>query len=113
MMLDSYTSTMCVESWGRSSYARAMIEVNATKELTENLVVAVPKREESGYTKETIRIEYEWRPPRCDTCLIFGHSLDTCPKAVREVNASNQKMDEDGFHVVKRRAKGGFTIKHL
>ncbi|GJU92885.1 zinc knuckle CX2CX4HX4C containing protein [Tanacetum coccineum] len=32
--------------------------------------------------KETIRVEYEWRPPRCDTCNIFGHFLDYCPKKV-------------------------------
>lgn len=27
MMLDSYTSSMCANAWGRPSYARAMIEV--------------------------------------------------------------------------------------
>ena len=27
LMLDAYSSTMCNESWGRSSYARALIEV--------------------------------------------------------------------------------------
>lgn len=27
LMLDSYTSTMCMKSWGRSNYARAMIEL--------------------------------------------------------------------------------------
>ncbi|GJU71005.1 protein LAZ1 [Tanacetum coccineum] len=29
LMLDSYKSTMCTDSWGRSSYARAMIEIDA------------------------------------------------------------------------------------
>ncbi|GJW63686.1 hypothetical protein Tco_0115570 [Tanacetum coccineum] len=29
------------------------------------LVVAFPKLEESGYTKDTIRIEYEQEPPKC------------------------------------------------
>lgn len=27
MMLDSYASSMCMDSWGKCSYARAMIEV--------------------------------------------------------------------------------------
>ena len=56
-MLDSNTSTMCFESWGRSSYARALIEVNASNEMIKSLVEVVPKLEESGYTKETIRIK--------------------------------------------------------
>ncbi|GKE53332.1 hypothetical protein Tco_1488488 [Tanacetum coccineum] len=29
IMLDSYTSSMCIESWGRSSFARCLIEINA------------------------------------------------------------------------------------
>nr|XP_043633156.1 uncharacterized protein LOC122604333 [Erigeron canadensis] len=33
--LDSYTSNMCIESWGRSSYARALIEISAEKDFKE------------------------------------------------------------------------------
>lgn len=33
LRIDSYTCTMCSESWGRSSYARAMIEVTSQVEL--------------------------------------------------------------------------------
>ncbi|GJR69731.1 polyadenylate-binding protein 2-like protein [Tanacetum coccineum] len=50
LMLDSYTSTMCNKSWGRSSYARTMIEVHANVELKESILVAVPKLEGNGYT---------------------------------------------------------------
>nr|GEX42388.1 hypothetical protein [Tanacetum cinerariifolium] len=50
LMLDSYTSTMCMESWGRSSYARAMIELRVDAELKHSLVVAVPKFEGEEYT---------------------------------------------------------------
>ena len=60
MLLDSYTNEMCLESWGRSSYPRALIEINATNDLRDTLVVAVPKINETGYTKHTIRVEYEW-----------------------------------------------------
>ena len=41
LMLDSYTSDMCVQSWGRSSYTRAMIEVRADVELKDTIVVAM------------------------------------------------------------------------
>ncbi|GKA22672.1 hypothetical protein Tco_0708634 [Tanacetum coccineum] len=39
LMLDSYTSDMCMQSWGRSSYARVMIELRADVELKDNIVV--------------------------------------------------------------------------
>ncbi|GJS64078.1 zinc knuckle CX2CX4HX4C containing protein [Tanacetum coccineum] len=54
IMLDSYTSSMCIESWGRRS----------------------------GFTIETVNIEYEWKLPRCDPCKIFGHVHDNCPNKV-------------------------------
>ncbi|GJT85211.1 zinc knuckle CX2CX4HX4C containing protein [Tanacetum coccineum] len=42
IMLDSYTSSMCIESWGRSSFARCLIEINANDILKESLTMGVP-----------------------------------------------------------------------
>ncbi|GKA02913.1 hypothetical protein Tco_0675694, partial [Tanacetum coccineum] len=58
-MLDSYTVAMCTDSRGRDSYARAL-----------------------GYTLNTVRVEYEWTPPRCSGCKVFGHILDDFPKKI-------------------------------
>ncbi|GKB28194.1 reverse transcriptase domain-containing protein [Tanacetum coccineum] len=38
LMLDSYTSNMCIQSWGRSSYARALIEDECPKNKVSNVV---------------------------------------------------------------------------
>ncbi|GJY43618.1 hypothetical protein Tco_0431831 [Tanacetum coccineum] len=43
LMLNSYTSDMCMQSWGMSSYCRAMIELRADMELKDTIVVAMPK----------------------------------------------------------------------
>nr|GEU74239.1 hypothetical protein [Tanacetum cinerariifolium] len=59
---------------------------------SDNLVMAVPNIEGTRYTKETIRVEYEWKPPRCSMCLLFGHSLDDCPKAAP--NRVENRMDK-------------------
>ncbi|GKA73756.1 zinc knuckle CX2CX4HX4C containing protein [Tanacetum coccineum] len=40
--LDSYTSSMCIESWGRSSFTCCLIEINAEDVLKENLTIGVP-----------------------------------------------------------------------
>ncbi|GKC83311.1 putative reverse transcriptase domain-containing protein, partial [Tanacetum coccineum] len=59
LMLDSYTSDMCLQSWGRSSYARAMIELRAEVELKDTIVVVMPKLIEEGFYTCTVRVEYE------------------------------------------------------
>ncbi|GKA30197.1 retrotransposon protein, putative, ty1-copia subclass, partial [Tanacetum coccineum] len=51
LMFDSYTSDMCLQSWGRSSYAKAMIELCADMELKDNIVVAMPKITREGHYK--------------------------------------------------------------
>ncbi|GJY06734.1 copia protein [Tanacetum coccineum] len=63
LMLNSYTSDMCMQSWGRSSYAKVMIELRADLELKDNIVVAMPRiriRGEGHYlcTLRIVRREY-------------------------------------------------------
>lgn len=82
IMMDSYTSSMCKDSWGRSSFARCLIEVGSEDELVEAITVGIPSLNGDGFTKESIRVEYEWRPPRCASCKIFGHIYEHCNKKV-------------------------------
>ncbi|XP_021996381.1 uncharacterized protein LOC110893589 [Helianthus annuus] len=82
--LDSYTADMCIENWGRTSYARAMVEINADKELKTHVVVAIPKMDEEGFVMERVKVEYEWKPQRCETCCLFGHNISSCPRVSKE-----------------------------
>nr|GEV35057.1 zinc knuckle CX2CX4HX4C [Tanacetum cinerariifolium] len=67
---------------GRNTYARALIEVSEAKALLDLLVVAIPLPNGKGHTLETIKIEYEWKPPRCESCKFFDHIDTYCPKRV-------------------------------
>ncbi|GJY34951.1 sodium/hydrogen exchanger 6 [Tanacetum coccineum] len=40
--------------------------------LQKKRLTRIPDLDGPGYTKVTIRVEYEWKPPRCLTCNIFG-----------------------------------------
>ncbi|GJV80180.1 probable methyltransferase PMT28 isoform X1 [Tanacetum coccineum] len=121
--LDAYMSNMCLHSWGRSAYARALIEVSVEDSPKEDLVIAIPHGKDKGHSLATIRIEYEWKPPRCPTCLIFDHTDDRCPKLPKVVatNIANDGIEvgskinttglspndtaNDGFEVVKKKKK--------
>ena len=108
ILLDSATTTMCLNSWGRSSYARALVEVDAAKDLKENLIIGIPKMVGEDFTSVTLRIEYEWKPPRCSTCMVFGHNVEHCPKHVKPVvTEETHKDDPKGFILVdKKKGKG-------
>ncbi|GKC31593.1 reverse transcriptase domain-containing protein, partial [Tanacetum coccineum] len=56
LMLDSYTVAMCTNYWGRASYARAMVELQADVELKDTIVVVVPKFIGAGYNMRTIHM---------------------------------------------------------
>nr|GFB68895.1 hypothetical protein [Tanacetum cinerariifolium] len=49
LMLDSYTSDMCMQSWGRSSYVRVMIELRTNVELKDIIVMSMPKITREGH----------------------------------------------------------------
>ncbi|GJY68888.1 zinc knuckle CX2CX4HX4C containing protein [Tanacetum coccineum] len=115
IMLDSYTSSMCIESWGRSSFARCLIEINVDDVLKESLTIGVPLIEGSGFTIETVTIEYEWKPPHYDLCKIFGHVHDHCPKKVSipptvvtsNVATPTVKKTNNGIQTVGKNKKKG------
>ncbi|GJX44748.1 hypothetical protein Tco_0261424 [Tanacetum coccineum] len=102
LMLYSYTSNMFMQSWGRSSYARAMIELRADVDLKDTIMVAMLKLIGEGFYMCTIRVEYEWKPPRCSSCKVFGHVLDEYPKKIiSDVvnNLMNPRQDAKGVQV--------------
>nr|GEV32544.1 retrovirus-related Pol polyprotein from transposon TNT 1-94 [Tanacetum cinerariifolium] len=111
IMLDSYNTSMCIESWGRISFSRCLSEINAEDVLKESLTMGVPLIEGTGFTIETVTIEYGWKPPRCDLCKIFGHFQDHCPKkesitpTVVTSNVVNPTVENtnDGFQTVGKK----------
>ncbi|GJZ37873.1 nucleotide-diphospho-sugar transferase [Tanacetum coccineum] len=80
LMLDSYTSYLCMQSWGRSSYARVMVELRADVELKDNIVVAMPKITREDHYTCNVRVECEWKPSRCSSCKVFVHIHEECTK---------------------------------
>ncbi|GJT23946.1 zinc knuckle CX2CX4HX4C containing protein [Tanacetum coccineum] len=82
-------------------------------DLVDVVTIGIPSLSEDDFTKETIHIEYEWRPPRCDTCNIFGHVHDYNPKkvasppivAISNVVTPNAEKTNDGFQMVGKTKK--------
>ncbi|KAJ6408731.1 hypothetical protein OIU84_008431 [Salix udensis] len=54
----------------RLEYARVCIEIDATVPLVHHFQVASTLSDEPI----TVDVTYEWKPAKCDTCHVFGHS---------------------------------------
>ncbi|GJT23166.1 zinc knuckle CX2CX4HX4C containing protein [Tanacetum coccineum] len=106
IMLDAYTSNMCVKYWGCNTYTRELIEVSAKTALLDSLNVTIPFPNGTGHTMEKIDVAYEWQPPRCGLCKIFDHNDECCPKVVRATEST--KAYDDRFVEVTRK-KGTLT----
>ncbi|GKC07668.1 zinc knuckle CX2CX4HX4C containing protein [Tanacetum coccineum] len=78
--LDAHTTSICLNSWGRSDYARALVEISAESPLVNSVDVEIPLDEDNGHVMVKVDIEYEWQPPRCGTCKVFDHLEAVCPK---------------------------------
>ncbi|GJU12787.1 hypothetical protein Tco_1135183 [Tanacetum coccineum] len=108
-----------MNSKGQSSFARCLIEVNSKADLVDVVTIGIPSLTGEDFTKETIRVEYEWRPPRCDECKIFGHVHDQCPKKVVSPSIATTSnvvtsdvtptvvIPNDGFQTVGKKKKKG------
>ncbi|GKB43048.1 RNA-directed DNA polymerase, eukaryota, reverse transcriptase zinc-binding domain protein [Tanacetum coccineum] len=78
IMLDAFTSEMCAYPWGKLRFARALI-----------------------------KLVYEWKPPLCLECHVFGHSPEQCPKRVTQPMIATAEGNNDGFTTVLNRKKKG------
>ncbi|GKB46102.1 ribonuclease H-like domain-containing protein [Tanacetum coccineum] len=111
IMLDAFTSSMCEDSWGRINFTHALVEINVDSDLKHEVSMAIPLDDGTGHTREVIKVEYEWKPPHCNDCKIFGHTNDKCPNRVilenpSDVsikNASTPSIINDGFTKIKRK----------
>ncbi|GKB94553.1 hypothetical protein Tco_0980690, partial [Tanacetum coccineum] len=61
IMLDSFTSSMCIDSWGRSNFARCLIEVRADAALKDSVTMGIPFPDGEGFTKETVQLSLLWK----------------------------------------------------
>nr|GEV31438.1 hypothetical protein [Tanacetum cinerariifolium]GEV31440.1 hypothetical protein [Tanacetum cinerariifolium] len=68
-----------------------MIELRADMELKDNIVVVMLKITKEGHYTCNIRIEYEWKPPRCASCKVFGHNYEECLKNTGAGETKNLK----------------------
>ncbi|GKA35730.1 zinc finger, CCHC-type containing protein [Tanacetum coccineum] len=98
---------------GRSSYARVMIELRTDVELKDNIVIAMPKITREGHYTCNVHVEYEWKPPRCSSCKVFGHIHEECPKNTGAGEKSVKKPSQTSRGVLSTASFSGNKKKDV
>ncbi|GJX23690.1 hypothetical protein Tco_0228135, partial [Tanacetum coccineum] len=80
-------------------------DVNEDNVLKESITMGIPLFDGSGFHKETVCVEYEWKPPCCVQCKIFGYVYDQCLKNATVV-PTIEKMNNDGFQMMVNKRSG-------
>ncbi|GJW78227.1 hypothetical protein Tco_0139909 [Tanacetum coccineum] len=91
-MLNSSTGIFSFQS----SYARALIEVRSDVELKDNIVVAMPKLVGEGFYTCNVRIEYDWKPPRCSK----KYNVSTSGKRKKDAELKIEVSKSNSFNVL-------------
>ncbi|KAJ9536545.1 hypothetical protein OSB04_un000297 [Centaurea solstitialis] len=103
--MDACTASMCDKAWGRPGFAKVLVDVWAVGELKKELEVIIPNVNGGDDVTVKIRVEYVWEPLQCSHCLVFGHKISSCVKALM-IQKNKQKAkdkEDDGFVTVKRK----------
>nr|GEZ41892.1 hypothetical protein [Tanacetum cinerariifolium] len=89
---------------GRLSYARVMIKLQADVELKDNIVMAMPKITREGHYTCNVHVEYEWKFPRCSSCMVFGHIHEEYSKNTEPPQLASKAVQPGGWmDIVGRR----------
>ncbi|PWA75067.1 hypothetical protein CTI12_AA244160 [Artemisia annua] len=83
LLMDDMTAKMCQYGKGRIGYARVLVEVEAKKEFKDIIVVKYKSQDGSIIRTKIVKVDYNWKPPVCKHCGVFGHSFDQCKKRTR------------------------------
>ncbi|PWA79614.1 hypothetical protein CTI12_AA204000 [Artemisia annua] len=76
--MDAMTTKMCTQGTGRLGYARVLVEVDAKKGLKDSIEVQYCDKNNKTIATKTVKVEYDWKPPVCSKCQVFGHCNDKC-----------------------------------
>ncbi|GJW67965.1 RNA-directed DNA polymerase, eukaryota, reverse transcriptase zinc-binding domain protein [Tanacetum coccineum] len=127
VVMDAVTASKCKQGIGMVRFARVLIEVNAKKEMVDNIEVVYKNKEGNVQCRKNVKVLYDWKPPVCMDCGVFGHTGSNCPKnetikvnidcdektepMVQKVNTVVNKDGNDGFVEVRSKKNGGINYK--
>ena len=98
MIIDVVTTTVCNKADSSTGFARVLVEVDATKGLPSQIEIVYKNSESKVAGSKFVNVKYDWAPPLCTCCNVFGHSFEKCLKWDRTgEQVKESQKNEEGF----------------
>ncbi|GJT86251.1 RNA-directed DNA polymerase, eukaryota, reverse transcriptase zinc-binding domain protein [Tanacetum coccineum] len=97
--MDHMTAEMCKEGTNRLGYARVLVEIDAGKNYVDKVKIYYADSQINVKKTKWVKVEYSWKPGRCNHCGVFGHSFNNYkskPKIVVEAKKGINKQEKGG-----------------
>nr|GEV46204.1 reverse transcriptase domain-containing protein [Tanacetum cinerariifolium] len=75
LIIDQITTNMYKLGNGRVRFARILIDVEATKGLPDKIEIVYKNKDGDVFCKKSVNVNYDWAPPICSYCNVFGHCV--------------------------------------
>ncbi|GJW78789.1 hypothetical protein Tco_0140471 [Tanacetum coccineum] len=92
IMLDSFTSSMCIESWGQSNFARCLIEVKADAVLKDNITMGSPLPDGSGFLRKWFGLSTSGNHLVVNNARYLVTGVNVVPTVTTFVHTSSMKQ---------------------
>ncbi|KAL8265836.1 hypothetical protein R6Q59_003180 [Mikania micrantha] len=78
MLMDRTMEERFNSQMGKIGYARVLVEVEPTDTLLNQIEVEFPEINHRPARMVKLEVSYQWKPPMCLHCKVFGHSFQSC-----------------------------------
>nr|GEZ90214.1 ATPase, F1/V1/A1 complex, alpha/beta subunit, zinc knuckle CX2CX4HX4C [Tanacetum cinerariifolium] len=94
-------------SWKK--YVNVRVMINSKGFFFFKFALIEGMKEDDREVLHTVRVEYEWEPPICGVCVVFGHDGVTCSKLFFN-EPKMQNISIVGFQQPLKRASSGINL---
>ncbi|GJT89551.1 RNA-directed DNA polymerase, eukaryota, reverse transcriptase zinc-binding domain protein [Tanacetum coccineum] len=111
LIMDQFTTNMCNLGNGRPGFARVLVDVEAGKCLPEKIDIVYKNKERVVTENKSVNVNYDWAPPMCTCCKVFGHNdknYGSRPRTVDEFMEEERNTEI----VEKGNSKSGEKTSH-
>ncbi|GJR43472.1 RNA-directed DNA polymerase, eukaryota, reverse transcriptase zinc-binding domain protein [Tanacetum coccineum] len=95
ILMDSMTAAMCHKGIGSISYARVLAEMDSEKELKNEIEIQYVDKCNNVKGNKKVQVTYDWKPPICNHCKVFGHELWNCKNGGNVKNGNKSPNDDE------------------
>ncbi|XP_044503414.1 uncharacterized protein LOC123223995 [Mangifera indica] len=78
---------LATEERSRLEYASICVEISVNHDFPDTIELVLPNKENVA-----IRLEYAWKPLKCNLCKMFGHRNEKCKRTVEKRETDKGKF---------------------